>query len=243
MEAINTILQKRLDASLKAIQQVKAENARLFKQYQNARKAKNNLMVRYKALAEKHRRFNLKTGNKYDGDSSKVRLNAIYAAICKHFGISEIERAGISRKEERKYPRQLYVYLAYTMTPASLTMLAEEMGYKDHTSIINARDRIKTRYQRAAEWDTCPDDIDAIKQILTGYEVRRKKRNGIIKTYKGRPVELLDDKGKVLAEYPSIVAAAKAEGISHNTIKLVLSGKIFRSKYGQWRYKNQLKAA
>lgn len=72
----------------------------------------------------------------------KLTLDLVVAAVCRYFGVTADEMAGASRKRTVAYPRQMAMYLARTETDASLPVIGDKLGNRDHTTILYGYEKI-----------------------------------------------------------------------------------------------------
>lgn len=84
-------------------------------------------------------------------ERSKLEVEQIITAVCKHYNILESDLIGSSRKRKFAFPRQMAMYLSRTETEASLPEIGENLGNRDHTTILYGYEKI------AALLDTDPD--------------------------------------------------------------------------------------
>lgn len=72
----------------------------------------------------------------------KLTFELVLEAVCCYFGVTPDEMAGSSRKRSVAYPRQMAMYLARTETDASLPLIGEKLGNRDHTTILYGYEKI-----------------------------------------------------------------------------------------------------
>ncbi|MCL4263846.1 MAG: chromosomal replication initiator protein DnaA [Anaerolineae bacterium] len=72
----------------------------------------------------------------------KLTLDLVVAAVCRYFGVTTDEMVGASRKRTVAYPRQMAMYLARTETDASLPIIGDKLGNRDHTTILYGYEKI-----------------------------------------------------------------------------------------------------
>jgi chromosomal replication initiator protein len=88
----------------------------------------------------------------------------IVAAVARHYGLSEGQLAGRSRRREVSLPRQLCMYLIRQETRSSLPQIGELLGGRDHSTILHGCEKI------GAQIDTDEKlrrDWLAIKEVLS----------------------------------------------------------------------------
>src|SRR6202049_2718926 len=72
----------------------------------------------------------------------RVTIPGIKERVAKHYGISITEMEAQRRDQRVTLPRQIAMYIAWQLTGASLPQIAREVGKKDHTTAMYARDKI-----------------------------------------------------------------------------------------------------
>lgn len=226
---------KRLDAALMGMQTLKTEIKHLKEQLEKERKEK--VMWRQKCHSVRTR-YKKDISGRGAKETRRYRLPQIREAVCRYFEIPEIPKCGNGRMESTKYPRQLYIYLAYTMTPVSFPELAKELN-ADHSTIMSSKNRVKYRYDANADHDPCREDVDNLREILNGGErtrcVIRPARDN---HFNCKAVEKVTPHGDVLHTYPSLSAAAEGEGVHITTVNSILKGRTKKSRTGLYfRYK------
>ncbi len=79
-----------------------------------------------------------------DTSSGKpVTIEKIQEVACTHFKIRQEELIAKKRTKNIVYPRQIAMYLSRELTDASLPMIGERFGGRDHTTVIHAIEKIK----------------------------------------------------------------------------------------------------
>ena len=82
----------------------------------------------------------------------KVTISLIKEKVARFHGITQKELEGQRRDQRLTVPRQIAMYLACDLTNASLPQIAREFGKKDHTTVMYARDKIKSQMERDPEF-------------------------------------------------------------------------------------------
>ncbi len=90
-------------------------------------------------------------------------LDDIQAAACEHFGLSGEELLSSSRTSRVAWPRQVAMYLARELTSESLPAIGRHFGGRDHTTVLHACRRAKTRI---AEDPLARDAVDDVRRSL-----------------------------------------------------------------------------
>jgi chromosomal replication initiator protein len=93
----------------------------------------------------------------------KLTLPEIIRAVALHYGVSEAELVGQSRRKEIAGPRQVVMYLAREDTNASLPQIGEALGGRDHTTILYGSEKIANQIEQD---DALRRDVIAIREAL-----------------------------------------------------------------------------
>ena len=72
-----------------------------------------------------------------------INIPYIQEIVCDYFGIQREQLLSKTRKREIALPRQLAMYFAKEYTNATFTKIGEEMGGKDHSTVMYACDTIR----------------------------------------------------------------------------------------------------
>jgi chromosomal replication initiator protein len=72
----------------------------------------------------------------------KPTVEQVFTAVCHYYNVSPDELSGASRKRTVAYPRQMAMYLARTETDASLPLIGERLGNRDHTTVLYGFEKI-----------------------------------------------------------------------------------------------------
>lgn len=75
-------------------------------------------------------------------EPEEVTAESIMRATCSYFSITQNDLTGKSKRQEIARARQICVYLMCEMLPLPLTSIGKEMGGRDHSTVIFARDKI-----------------------------------------------------------------------------------------------------
>lgn len=68
---------------------------------------------------------------------AEITRNDVIRAVLDHFSVGRRDLAGRSRTKEIVLPRQIAMYLLRTETEASLIEIGEELGGRDHTTVLH----------------------------------------------------------------------------------------------------------
>ena len=84
------------------------------------------------------------TINKIAANQKKtINIPYIQEVVCEYFGIKREQLLSKTRKREIALPRQLAMYFAKEYTNATFTKIGEEMGGKDHSTVMYACETIR----------------------------------------------------------------------------------------------------
>jgi len=88
------------------------------------------------AMAQHHLR------NLVDSDQRHISIENIQRAVCREFGLSLSQIKAKDNSRGVAFPRQIAMYLAKEMTPASLPQIGREFGGKHHTTVLHSIHKI-----------------------------------------------------------------------------------------------------
>jgi chromosomal replication initiator protein len=77
-----------------------------------------------------------------DAAERRITVQLVQKVVARHYGMSVQQLLERTRRHAIARPRQIAMYLACTMTHASLPDIGQRFGGFDHTTIMYARDRI-----------------------------------------------------------------------------------------------------
>lgn len=79
------------------------------------------------------------TINKISNNQKKtINISSIMEVVCEYFGVHKEQLLSKTRKREIALPRQLVMYFAKELTSATYARIGDEMGGKDHTTVMHA---------------------------------------------------------------------------------------------------------
>jgi chromosomal replication initiator protein len=87
----------------------------------------------------------------------------IIAAVARHFGVAEPALVGKSRERAIAWARQVAMYLLRQETTASLFQIGQQLGGRDHTTILHGCQRVDEALCRS---DLARADVAAIRSSL-----------------------------------------------------------------------------
>ena len=82
---------------------------------------------------------------------NKVTINDIVAAVSAHYDVTTDAIRGASRSRTVAFPRQICMYLARTETNASFPQIGNELGNRDHTTILYGNEKISSLMETDSE--------------------------------------------------------------------------------------------
>ena len=88
-------------------------------------------------------------------------IESIQKMICRHFGITIENLVGSKRLKKFAYPRQIAMYLSRKLLDASYVEIGEKFGGKDHSTVIHACSKIKSRILHDGELNSVINKITA----------------------------------------------------------------------------------
>ena len=80
--------------------------------------------------------------NLVDLEERRVSIENIQRAVCREFGLSLPQLKAKDNSRGISYPRQIAMFLAKEMTPASLPQIGREFGGKHHTTVLHSINKI-----------------------------------------------------------------------------------------------------
>ncbi len=81
--------------------------------------------------------------NLVDLEERRVSIENIQRLVCQEFSLSLPQLKAKDNSRSVAYPRQLAMYLAKDMTPASLPQIGREFGGKHHTTVLHSIQKIE----------------------------------------------------------------------------------------------------
>jgi chromosomal replication initiator protein len=79
------------------------------------------------------------------GEHKEVSLEAIQNRVCEKFGVKLGEMKAKNNTKRVVFPRQVAMYMARELTPASLPEIARAFGGKHHTTVLHSVEKIKAK--------------------------------------------------------------------------------------------------
>lgn len=94
-------------------------------------------------------------------DALNISIDLIKKAAAEYFGLNIEDMSAKIRTEKIATARQVAMYLARELTGASLPKIGQEFGGRDHTTVLHACEKIRTKQKKQ------PELADALKNITT----------------------------------------------------------------------------
>ncbi|NLV20935.1 MAG: chromosomal replication initiator protein DnaA [Syntrophomonadaceae bacterium] len=83
-----------------------------------------------------------------------ITIECIQKEVCKYYGIELGEMLSKKRSKNLVVPRQIAMYLCRKMTDASLPLIGDQFGGRDHTTVIHSLDKINREINEQPELAT-----------------------------------------------------------------------------------------
>jgi chromosomal replication initiator protein len=80
--------------------------------------------------------------NLVDLDERRISIENVQRAVCREFGLSLPQLKAKDNSHSVSYPRQIAMFLAKELTPASLPQIGREFGGKHHTTVLHSINKI-----------------------------------------------------------------------------------------------------
>lgn len=87
----------------------------------------------------------------------------IISVVAEHFNITEEDIKGKKRNSEVVYPRQIAMYLCSNLTSVGLNKIGEEMGKRDHTTVLHGSKKIASEIKTS---DSTRNTIEILKKKI-----------------------------------------------------------------------------
>lgn len=93
----------------------------------------------------------------------KITIEGIQKEVCKFYGIELSEMLSKKRNKHLVVPRQIAMFLCRKLTDASLPLIGDQFGGRDHTTVMHSLDKINREITEQQELYTAVDQL--CKQI------------------------------------------------------------------------------
>jgi chromosomal replication initiator protein len=81
----------------------------------------------------------------------KITIECIQKEVCKFYGLDLAEMLSKKRNKHLVAPRQVAMYLCRRLTDASLPLIGDQFGGRDHTTVIHSVDKVTREITEQAE--------------------------------------------------------------------------------------------
>lgn len=88
-----------------------------------------------------------------------ITIATIQKVVADYFKLPEAEMRAKKRNQAVAFPRQLAMYLARELTDASLPRIGQEFGGRDHSTVLHACEKIRSRLEKE------PDLMDLVRVL------------------------------------------------------------------------------
>ena len=79
--------------------------------------------------------------------AAPVSIDKIQRVVARHFHLELHDMKSKRRTDAIAFPRQIAMYLARTLTDMSTTQIGDSFGGKDHTTVMHATNKVKSRLE------------------------------------------------------------------------------------------------
>ena len=94
----------------------------------------------------------------------EITPSLIISTVAEHFHITEDDIRSTKRNIEVVYPRQIAMYLCSNMTSVGLKKIGEEMGNRDHSTVLHGSRKIANEIKKS---ETTRNTIDILKKKIS----------------------------------------------------------------------------
>ena len=103
-------------------------------------------------------------GNKKKNESIEVNIERIKKIITDDYNLKMEDMESKKRTQNIAFPRQIAMYLSRELTDFSLPHIGDEFGWRDHTTVIHAHNKIKEKIENENDFSNKIERlIDTIK--------------------------------------------------------------------------------
>ncbi len=93
----------------------------------------------------------------------EINIDHIKKTVADYYNLNLQEIDSKKRTQNIVFPRQIAMYLSREMTDASLPMIGDSFGGRDHTTVMHAHNKISNKYQDEEDFKNTIDNL--IKKI------------------------------------------------------------------------------
>jgi len=98
-------------------------------------------------------------------EDTKITFKLILEIVSEHYNVTPADILSKKRPREIAYPRQIVMYLCRKLTDMSLPKVGEEIGRRDHTTVLHGYEKIKTELVTDM---TLKNTIDILTKKISG---------------------------------------------------------------------------
>jgi len=104
--------------------------------------------------------------------AAPVSIEKVQEVVARHFHLDLHDMKSKRRTDAIAFPRQIAMYLARTLTEMSTTQIGDSFGGKDHTTVMHATNKVKTRLDTDPFFTALVNKI--IQEIRSGLPAGRQ---------------------------------------------------------------------
>lgn len=95
-------------------------------------------------------------------NSDEISVDEIIECTCKYFHVSKDDVVGKRKNKELVVPRQVAIYVITELAAVPVSSIGSYFGGREHTTMLYARDKIASLYERDSEIRKAVNDIKAM---------------------------------------------------------------------------------
>jgi chromosomal replication initiator protein len=97
-----------------------------------------------------------------DHKPTSISVEEIIDAVCQYYAVTPEDIRGKRRNQMYAVPRQMVMYLSRKLTTASLPKIGENLGGRDHTTVLHGCSRIETLSRDNTPLRNAIDDLSKL---------------------------------------------------------------------------------
>ena len=97
-------------------------------------------------------------------------IAAVQSIVAAHFKLSVEQLTSPNRASAVSWPRQVAIHLARDLTGASLPVIGQAFGGRNHTTVLHACNRVSERLKTDQR---LVDEIDTLSALVSGRQADR----------------------------------------------------------------------
>lgn len=98
----------------------------------------------------------------------QITVQDVLDAVCGYYAVSREDILGAQRSRNISIPRQMVMYLARKLTDASLPMIGQTLGGRDHSTVMHGCAKIEELMQSIPTVRAAQDDLSKMLQKRSG---------------------------------------------------------------------------